>query len=217
MSRRALRAGDHIWIEAQSPNGPRRVDTQLVARDDDQLLVLCHADDLTDLELAADLVVAGSWRRDEGREFANLRISHLATYPVGTMVLIDEAHPADEVRRSPRLHRVLPAQLWTPDTGHLPATIVDLSVGGARLRLRERPPSLSCEVILGAEDDAIELGATVLEIVPAGVTGLHHEVRLQFNDPGPDQVDRLHQTVEHGVADAIAELGVDARRAVEPK
>lgn len=214
MSRRALRAGDHIWIEAPSPTGPRRVDTHLVARDDNQLLVLCHADDLTDLDLAADLVVAGSWQRGERREFANLRISHVATYPVGSMVLVDEAAPPQEARRSPRLHRVLPAQIWTPDTGHIAATIVDLSAGGTRLRLRERPPALACEVILGNDDEAIEVRARVLEIIPAGVAGRHHEVRLQFEDPGPDKLHRLSEAVEHGVVDAMTELGTDARRAV---
>ncbi len=211
MSRRALRAGDHIWIEAPGETETRRIDTHLVARDDDQYLVLCHAPDLEGVDLGHRPIVSASWHRDGERFETSVHVTQLATYPVGTLVLSEVTSVEDEARTAPRLHRVLPAQVWTPDTGHLAATIVDISVGGARLRLRERPPALECEVVLGWGDESVELRATVLEIIPAGVAGRHDEVRLQFLHAGPEASSRIDSAVRGGVSEAIADLGLDAR------
>ncbi|GEM_PF-6714382 len=218
MSRRALRAGDHIWVEAPAGLGTRRIDTQLVARDDRQYLVLCHAPDLEGVDVGPDAVVSASWHRNGRREETQVQVSHIATYPVGTLVL-NEVTPAngtdagENTREAPRLHRVLPAQVWTPETGHLAAVIVDISTGGARLRLRERPPALECDVVLGCGDEPVELRATVLEIIPPGVAGRQHEVRLQFLGAGEEAAAHIDSAVRRGVSDAIAELGFDARAA----
>ena len=183
-----------------------------MARDDERLLVLCHAIDLESLDLERDLVVTASWHRGDVHQITPLRITHLATYPVGTLVLSYETAPGPDQRRSaPRLHRVLPAQLWTPETGHLAATIVDISTGGARLRLRERPPSIECEAIVGCGDDPVEVRAKVLEIIPAGVAGRHHEVRLAFVAAATEAKERIDSAIRGGVTDAIAELGMNAR------
>ena len=214
MNRRALRAGDHIWVEVPSPDGMRRVDTQLVARDDDQLLVVCHPEDLDGLDVTTDSVVTASWHRDHERTEIQAQVSHVATYPVGSLVLTDHSDSSEDERGSGRLHRVLPAQLWTPETGHLAATVVDISCGGARLRLRERPPPLECEAVLGCGDELVEVRAKVLEIIPAGVAGRQHEVRLQFTEPGDAALERLDAAVRHGVTEAMVDLGFDARRAV---
>ncbi len=211
MTRRKLRAGDHIWIAVPSASEPQRLDTQLVARDEEQLLVLCHASDLEGLGLDADQRVQASWHRDGVLSAEQMRITHMASYPVGTLVLAADSRTYRIERRAPRLHRVLPAQLWTPETGHLAATVVDISVGGARLRLRQRPPAIECDVVLGLGDEPVEVHASIVEIVPPGVAGRDQEVRLQFQDPDSRVQSQISEVVRRGVTDAIDELRHDAR------
>ena len=76
---------------------------------------------------------------------------------------------------------------------------------------RERPPSIECEAIVGCGDDPVEVRAKVLEIIPAGVAGRHHEVRLAFVAAATEAKERIDSAIRGGVTDAIAELGMNAR------
>lgn len=205
-----LGAGDWVLIDGYPERGAP-IRAQLVARDDDLYLVLCDPDELGQFAVSGCDVALRS--DDQHGHATTVTVVHSSVDPVGLLLLTGDLLPehAFDERRANRLHRIIPARVLTGDGGSpIDATIIDLSVGGARLRLRTLPTSLDCTIEVPSVDPPLQVPGTVLDVTPTGIGGQQYELRFAFVDDGPDTADRLRAAVEGGIVDLLRELGLPA-------
>jgi hypothetical protein len=156
--RRGLRAGDSIRIEVRPSLAPGRlVAARVLAREAEQLLVIVTPGDLAGLSMSSlegERHVIASW--SNGRNFVHggYRVRDMSQHPVGVLRLDDSEPLDDRDRRRPRLRRSMPAQLWTPETGDVTASVIDLSLGArgsksasCRTPIQSMPPLVTVKTL----------------------------------------------------------------------
>jgi hypothetical protein len=207
---RGLRTGDGIIIEVQPSRSPGRLVTaRVLARDGEQILAVVTPGDLAGLTMEAlegERHVVASWSNGFERAVGSFRLRDMAQHPVG-IVRLDGAEPLPHRdRRRPRLHRTMPAHVWTPEIGDVMATVVDLSLGGARLKLRDLVIATECQASIGEGAERVDIRAVVIEVVVASVTGTGAEIRVRFVDPTKEALDILRHVIFSGVDHALSDL-----------
>lgn len=205
-----LAAGDWVSIEGY-PERTEPIRAQLAARDDSHFLVLCDPAHLGERPVSGCEV---RLRADNQQgHWISVDVVHSSADPVGLLLLTGDllSENGFDERRDNRLHRIIPARVVPDDDGPaVDATVIDLSVGGARLRLRSLPTSLGCTIEVACSEPLLRIAATVLDISPSGIGGRQYEVRLAFADGSPAAAEQLRAAVEGGIGDLLRDLGLPA-------